>query len=94
MTREDLKARLLEPPGLIAEAETKLLTLEEQCRVAKDALQQVEDTLLLGHFDLPRPGIANWPRYLLPGELCPGPRQPADRLLPQRLNAGVSVPPA
>jgi hypothetical protein len=41
MTREDLKARLLALPGLIAEAETAL-----RCRLAKEALQQVEDALL------------------------------------------------
>jgi hypothetical protein len=41
MTREDLKAQLLALPGLIAEAETALLNLEERCRVAKEAQQQV-----------------------------------------------------
>jgi hypothetical protein len=47
MTRADLIDRLIALPNAIAEAEMALLTLEEQCRIAKEALQQVEDALLL-----------------------------------------------
>lgn len=47
MTRSDLVERLLALPAAIAEAENTLLAAEERRRLASEALQGVEDALLL-----------------------------------------------
>ena len=47
MTRTDLAERLLELPRVIAEAERTVLAAEERRRLASEALQGVEDALLL-----------------------------------------------